>query len=144
MEYVGFSEEFFNEHNVKMISQFIKDEIRTKIACVFGNAEKDIEVELRKNDHTGEVYESMLNYIVYVDSLTKDMVETLQQPEYEGIFIKEIHAHNYIGEYRKLRLDITINQFWAKLICSRDGVTKESEELVRHTFDGCARTKPTY
>ena len=133
-EYVGYSREWFEEGNVQLIPEDIVEEIRLKIASIFGNAKHDIVRFIRKNPHTGKSYESMLQYAVYVEALTPQMIELMNDWSNHGMHIDTIHGHNVTDDGKKIRLYVRINDFFAKIITSRDG-TGPYDPRIQQTFE---------
>jgi hypothetical protein len=130
MEYIGYPKQLLEENGIEMIPDFIREEIRLKVASIFGNAKTDI--TLFTDSRNGKAYESKLQYEVIVDSITPQMMEHMNDRENYGISFTGSFYQN--DEGRKIRFYVQVHRFWAKLICSRDGVTDVSENYVKHSF----------
>lgn len=125
-ELFGFSREYAKESNVELIPDHVREEVRTKIATVFGNAKYDSTIIIdRRNEQN---YESTILCRVVIKNLTSQMTEMLDQNEFYGIHIDKIRS---INKGREMELDVKCNEYWARSICTRDGV-RSFDHRVTH------------
>ncbi len=130
-EFFGYSRQQIQEENdsIELIPDFIREEVRVKVATIFGNAELDS--TMITDVRNGKAFESVILYRVVIPTLTAQMIEMLDRKEFYGLFISRVRQ---INNGRDMELDIKIHDIYAKLICSRDGANSHNGR-VQHVKD---------